>query len=314
LCDLCKADTEIEIQIVIKAITHEIDKLKSQERYQIILISREVMSGDLFRCYENSLEIHTRIHRSIPDARIIYAFRAHADWLISTYRESIHEHHYQTFNSYIGKGNNTNQFVKCDLAKLRYSEIADNLVKKFGSKHVKILFYEDFKKDKIKFLKSIEEFEPGLGRLEYISDGDKIPNRGYSSLAIFLTLTRYGIFKIFGLRSLCHRPIYFFGTNSIPAGDEQLSVLKKEKYWGDQFFRDNEEVRSPSYPDLSFAEKIRYVFSWRYFMKEVLDKIVYVNPPLVNSNKMQSIRKYFHDDSIELEKVIKIKLPQEYLD
>ncbi|MBT5716784.1 MAG: hypothetical protein HOI70_07720 [Opitutae bacterium] len=312
LCDLCKSDCETEAQHVINLIKDNIVKLKSVDKYETILISREIMSGDLFRCYENSLEIHDRIHRSIPNAQILYAFRAHADWLISTFRESIHEHHYQSFMGYIGKEKHNNQFVKCDIGLLSYCSIADNLIRLFGDNNVKFLFYEDFKEDKTKFLKSIEKFAPSLGDLEYVDDGDHIPNRGYSSLAIFLTLTRYNILKFLGLHGLCHRPIFFFGPKSIPAGNENLSVLNREKYWGSQFFRDNEEIRSETYPVLSFRERIRYILSWRYFAKEILDKIIYINFPIVNRNEIKSIRNRFRQDSIELEKIIKERLPEQY--
>ena len=69
-----------------------------------------------------------------------------------------------------------------------------------------------------------------------------------------------------------HRPIFFYGKESIPSGKQELSILDREKYWGSHFLRDTEEVRSLNYPHLSDTEKEHYESSWRFIVKMILDK------------------------------------------
>jgi len=87
---------------------------------------------------------------------------------------------------------------------------------------------------------------------------------------------------------LCvQRPIVF-SENNIPADSEALSVLPHKKYWHNGFHRDNEEVRSPHYPDnLNTPEKISITLSWRRFIKQGIDKLLYKDWEMLKDEKAE---------------------------
>ena len=170
----------------------------------------------------------------------------------------------------------------------------------FGAKNVSVFFYEDFRKNKMKLFSKILKILGMIGP-PVVTDIDTIPNRGYSALAIYLSIKRYQFFKVLKIdRYLIHRPIFFFGKNSIPAGFEELSVLNKEEYWHNKFLRDNEEIRSEGYPNkLSLFEKINLQLSWRYVIKRVLDKFIYKDWDILKS-KRQLLDDYFKKKNLIL--------------
>lgn len=116
---------------------------------------------------------------------------------------------------------------------------------------------------------------------------------------------------------MCTKAHRFFGENNIPAGSEALSVLPHKKYWHNGFHRDNEEVRSPHYPDkLNIPEKIRITLSWRRFIKQGIDKLLYKDWEMLKDEKAEmdnyfkginSQLKMKHSDMAE-------KLPSVYIE
>ena len=91
-------DIDFEVKAVIKS---EKNKLEKSNNFESVLISREIMSGDLFDFYKNSHKHYFRLSKVFPKAIIICSLRFQTDWLISCYRESIHEHHYQSVDSFL---------------------------------------------------------------------------------------------------------------------------------------------------------------------------------------------------------------------
>jgi hypothetical protein len=274
ICDLMKAEDD-DLDIVYDAITLEKKRL-TDTGIKKVLISREIMSGDLFSFYRGYKERYQRLHTAFPEAIIICSLRYQVDWILSCYRETVHEHHYQTITQFLGFEKGDCKFVKADINDLDFTGIVRHLLDLFGSNQVEFFFYENFKKDKSMMVNNISKIL-GLKSPVLTDDGDSIPNRGYSALSIKLSIARFKIFKVLRLDGVCiHRPIRFFGPHSIPAGFEDLSVLPHENYWHRGFIRDNEEVRSENYPNnLTFREKLGLKFSWRNIIKNVLDKLIY---------------------------------------
>lgn len=223
---------------------------KKRYRNQTVLISREIFSGDLFTAYKDWNLSVGLLYDLFPEAKILIFFRYQPDWLLSCYKESIFEHHYQTIGRFLASININN---------LDYSKLIKSLNIYFDN--VSVFFFENFFSGK---------HAPSI-----------MPNRSYSSLAVKLSLLRYKLFKRF-----VHRPITFFGPGSIPAGNESISCLDKEKYWSG-FLRDNEEIRSANYPNMSGAERIRTELTWRYFIKHRFDKIIYFNKDLLGKHRSQ---------------------------
>jgi len=274
ICDLMKAE-EADVSNVLKAIGEEKQRLESEECNKV-LISREIMSGDLFSFYEGYEERYARLHAAFPEATVIMSLRYQVDWIVSCYRETVHEHHYQTIGQFLSFEKGDEKFVKADYRKLDWAGIVACLNKLYKKSQLKFFFYEDFKSNKYSMVDKISEIL-GASLIPVTEDNDAVPNRGYSALAVKASILRHDVLKFVRLEgSLTHRPIRFFGKDSIPAGFESLSVLPEDKYWHDGFLRDNEEVRSKNYPDnLGFIEKLQLKFSWRNIIKEGVDKVTY---------------------------------------
>lgn len=280
IMDFIKADPEDRAPIL-KALAEEKAALQTNNPGKTILISREIMCGDLFCAYRFWDESITLLHQGFPEAKIIMSMRFQPDWLVSAYRESFHEHHYQTIEDFLCYDKSSGEFAMPDSCRnengfanlyalnLDYTRMLDVLFEKFPRERVFLTFYEYFKtraaeitKDVLDFIGSeMVETKPVVG----------IPNRGFSANSIKLSLERSEELKKEGRESEIHRPIFFYGPNSIPAGNIEISLLDKNKYWGPQFLRDNEEVRSPNYPNLTPEEKEAMEKSWRYHVKNVID-------------------------------------------
>lgn len=317
--DLMKADNDDKSNVVTKI--HDLLNAYELNGVKQLLISKEIMSGDLFSFYENdyytSSDGFKRLKEAFGNPKIIVSFRFQTDWIVSCYRESLHEHHFQTFYDFAFHRSKENAFVNPNYKNLDYKRILEELFRLFSKDNVNILFYENFKADKNGEIKKIEQIL-SISDIKITDQGDKIPNRGYSAFAVSLSLFRYRILRALFLDKLfIHRPIKFFGENSIPAGNERLSILSKQKYWGEYFLRDNEEVRSSNYPKaLSFFEKLKLRLSWRYIIKEFIDKIYYYDWDLA-SKQRSSLDEFFIKRNIELYESHKEKLkeiPTKYLD
>lgn len=312
--DLIKAK-EHDVDLVLKEINKEKADIEKNNLVKKVLISREVMSGDLFTFYKDYKRHYTRLHKGLSEAKIIMTLRYQTDWIVSCYRETLHEHHYQTIKQFLGFERGEKKFVKANYKNLDYSGILRQIKSLFGIKNVSIFFYEDFRKDKIKFLnKKLKTL--GVDSLPLVKDLDTVPNRGYSALVMYLSIKRYQFFKVLKIdRYFIHRPIFFFGDNGIPAGFKELSVLSKDEYWHEKFLRDNEEIRSEGYPDkLSLFEKINLQLSWRNIMKNVFDKITYKDWDILETKK-KKLDLYFKKKNLQLmeeHKEILSRLPDKY--
>jgi len=262
-------------------------RLKRQYPNEILLISKESLAGNLFTAYNDWDESMELLYELFPEAVIIIFFRYQTDWLLSCYKESIYEHHYQKIDNFLDflntkKDFHENGFVKMYPYNLNYVSFIKTLYKYYNN--IFIFFHEDLKKNRKNVINNVLDVI-GVKRGTF---PNSTPNRGYSSFGVKLSLLRYKIFKGF-----VHRPITFFGSGSVPAGNESLSCLDKEKYWNDNYyFRDNEEIRSINYPDLSMPEMVRMEFSWRHFVKHRLDKLFYFNSDLLYKHRPSMDRKF----------------------
>jgi len=272
---------------ILPKVVEERERLQKENPNKTIILSREAYSGNLFSAYKYWDESIALLKQCFPEAKIIMAFRYQTDWLLSCYRESIHEHHYQSVEDFLCFSEDTKSFYKPTSSRnqngyaqlyalnLDYGKMITTIYENFERDEVLTYFYEDFKENKGEILSNIEHF---IGS-EKISTKESIgiPNRGYSALTINLSIERAKLLQENDLRDNLHRPIFFYGKNSIPAGKEKHSLLDKDVYWGKHYLRDNEEVRSINYPDRNEQELIKYHSSWRYISKELIDKNSYID-------------------------------------
>nr|WP_321260218.1 hypothetical protein [uncultured Pseudodesulfovibrio sp.] len=312
MADLLKASSG-DVSLVLDAIAEEKQRLEKVGRD--VVISREVMSGDLFSFYRDHTETISRLGKAFDDAEILLAFRYQPEWIISCYRESVHEHHYQSLANFISQSVTDDGFAHADYRIFDYTSILKTYCETFGKEHVHVSFFESFCEDQPQAIRDVCTIL-GLEKPLIIQRSSSIPNRGYSALAISLSIWRYKTLKALGLHKRCvHRPIFFFGKKGIPAGFKNLSVLPDEPYWGQRFLRDNEEVRSDSYPNVGFWEKVQMALSWRSLMKQGVDKITYVDSDLLKEQRAE-IEVYFQEKNKAFDvyaREINVKIPKRYL-
>ncbi len=81
VCDLMKAFDE-DVEMVVNEILKE--KISLVEKYpdRKFVISREILSGDLFSFYKNCEDSITRLYMAFSDAEVIYSKRFQVDWIV----------------------------------------------------------------------------------------------------------------------------------------------------------------------------------------------------------------------------------------
>ena len=319
LSDYIKAETSDKEQIL-KHVIEEKENLKQADE-RTIIISREIMSGNLFSAYRDWNEQVKLLHDMFPEAEIVISFRYQPDWLVSCYRESVHEHHYQSIEDFLNINNegefikpdsdvNSNGFANLYALNLDYAEMLKSMYSFFDKNKVLTLFFEDFKSNQEIQVGKVLAFI-GSDMIK-IKPAEKIPNRGYSASSIKMSIDRYKKYKGTEKEVEIHRPIFFFGPNSIPAGSETLSVLDKDKYWGPQFLRDNEEVRSKNYPNLSSEEQIQLENSWRYRVKNIIDVQYYFDWDLLKDYR-ESLNSWYSRVNGNLHNILTVDIPDIYI-
>tara|TARA_Y100000591_G_scaffold332606_1_gene370638 strand:+ start:198 stop:1223 length:1026 start_codon:yes stop_codon:yes gene_type:complete len=253
ICDLLKCEKKDE-----KKVYQNIQKEKKKFRNKKVLISREIMCGDLFSGYNNFKINIIKLKKAFPKAKIIIFLRNQKDWIVSCYKESVFSHHYQSFESFF---NSKNFFLGFDYSNLNYLYFLNLINKNF--KQSKIFLYEEFKNNPdIVILKLIKFLSIPQIRYKF---NYSYENKGYNSLIINFLLIRYKILTFFGLKNFIHRPIYYFGKKSIPAGFKEFSCLP-HKYWKG-FYNDNEELKKKYYSELNIFEKVILMSKLKFFLK-----------------------------------------------
>lgn len=317
--DYIKAD-ETDKSSVLKYVEEEKDTLLVKDD-RTIVISREIMSGDLFSAYADWGNQTSLLHRAFPDAEIIISLRYQPNWLVSCYRESLHEHHYQPIEKFLcisktgefekpKSRKNNDGFAQLYALNLDYNRMLETLYSFFDRKKVLVMFFENLKKNREAQIRKVLSF---IGSEEVdVKPVDGIPNRGYSANSIEMSIARYQEYKGTNMERKIHRPIFFFGPGSIPAGNIELSVLDKDTYWGEQFLRDSQEVRSPNYPKLSDEESEKLKDSWRFKVKNIIDPIYYYDWDLL-SDYREPLNDWYKKSNSELKDILNAeKIPSIY--
>ena len=167
--DYLKAFGEDKKYILPKLI-EEREWLDGQNPKKTIILSREAYSGILFSAYKYLDESIALLKQCFPKAKIIVAFRYQPDWLLSCYRESIHEHHYQKIEDFLCFSEDTKSFFRPTSSinengyahlyalNLDYGKMISTIYKNYEKEDVFTYFFEDFKKNKDKTLREIEKF------------------------------------------------------------------------------------------------------------------------------------------------------------
>ncbi len=285
-----------------------------------VFISYEIMSGNLFSCYDDYKD-NAEILKALLadyDVDVIVVLRYQVDWLISTYRESVHEHHYQSIDSFLNMKNNNfvkpdvnnNQYQNCDALNLDFYGIISNYQDIFNKENVHVLFFEDFKNNKKVF---VNDFERILNSTVYIKQFEvEITNRGYSSSGIYLILKIVQVLKNLKLHILIPDPIFFFGEKSIYIKDDRNIYITSLK----QFRQEQSIIKIPIFIIYNFYYKY---FGrgkiWRKFIKSFIDRVDYIDAPLINGEMKEKLDSFYKNKNKKIGDLLgKENLPEKYME
>jgi hypothetical protein len=196
---------------LIPLIQEKIDSFTKEK----IFISREGLSGnllDFYKNYKSTILLLNEIFKKY-EVQIFLVLREQIDWIQSTYKQSVRLHHYQSLNEYIGfKEQENEEFCLADYRDLNYFNIIKEYIKYFQKSNIHILFYEEFKKDKTKFLYI---FEKHLGIKIPIYSENQIIHQGYSEYGTLKVVSLMQKLMKFKLYFLIPNATFLFGENKV---------------------------------------------------------------------------------------------------
>jgi hypothetical protein len=204
-------------------ITYDLEKKKDELWDYInslkeskILISWEGLYGDPFGNHGNSLFLYTALKYIFPDASILFVTRKQSSLLDSLYKQSIHQYHSVSINSFLNYDPVGKQFldyepswwqgINVDIRSFNMYAFVKKYRELFGGENVLVLPFELMLKDKRKFLTEIYDF---IGVEYFFPESNNIQNQSYSKYTIGLALFLNKFMKK-GFNTIRIIPMYSF--------------------------------------------------------------------------------------------------------
>ena len=268
--------------IKVKIFRERINKFLKGNLQRRILISSESLS-----CYGYGLRNTNNrmflLHYFIPSAKIVLILREHKLWIISNYRQSIHQGNFQSFDDFIYFGDkeissiNTYEcgiLPKFNIKNISYNKLIIAIEKYFGKDNLFIFRYEDF----------IQDYKKNLILLLNLITGIKFTNEAIKSLKV---TKKY------------YRSLSGLSIKIILLMNYILSPLVKKMNYNHflKLFNFNNQINYDCNILLKF-------FSWkniRILFQNGLDKLIYLD---LNFNKkaekkLEKYQNYFDKDNYE---------------
>jgi len=264
----------------VKIFREKINEFLKENLQKRILISSESLSsyGYGLRNTNNRMFL---LHYFIPSAKIVLVLREHKIWIISNYRQSIHQGNFQSFDDFIYFGDkkissiNTYEcgiLPKLNIKNISYNKLINEIKKYFGKYNLFIFRYEDF----------MQDYNKNLILLLNLITGTKFTNEEIKSLAgtkiYYRSLSGLSI-KIILLMNYILRPL-----------------VKKMNYNHSlKLFNFNNQINH----DCNILLKC---FSWKYiriFFQNGLDKLIYLDLNFSKKAKkrLEKYQNYFDKDN-----------------
>ena len=257
-----------------------IELKKKKQKLKKIFISNERISQLFFtNNYEKNLTI---IKDIFPKAKIIIFLRYQPDWLLSCYKQSIHSGDCQSIENFLNYKNNkfkkakgiynSNGFLHTNIYKVDYTTLIKKYAKQYEKKNVYIFFFENFKKSKKKIFFEICKILKASS-VNFFFDY-KI-NRSFSSLACILSIYRYNFLKIFNLHK------YLSNTKKL----RNNLILQSSSCHIPWNYAKRHKSFLELIPFFLFMVFIKFCkfFTWRNFIQNCFDKIIYINKDLLEN-------------------------------
>ncbi len=243
-------------------------------------------------------------------AEIIISLRYQTDWLLSFYRhymdnggsESIEKFlNFQRGEFLSGQGldqyNNLNHLIRrVDVHLLDWCLYVNSFYKYYSRERVNVLFFEDFKRNKEIYTRTLFKIIQAKGRIPKINY-DNIKNRGRSAFTCLLIENKNRIYSLLNIKSRSIRKFniklkQFRETNNL----SKLKFFNKILYF------------------IKLILIVIYYAPIQFYMVR-LDKIIYLDWDLLSRNKLrQNLDIYFKNKNKDLLKLFnKADLPKKYL-
>ena len=223
------------------------------------------IKGEFTPSYMLSPEVASLIHKNLPDVKLIACLRNPADRAYSDYRYNIQEQgRFKIYKDFEDTIKNDRKFVERGF----YYKQLKNYFDLFPRENILVVFYEDLKKDPVKFIHDIYRFL-GLKDLEFIPS---LANRKRSITGAAIIKTKIPLLNFM---------LYYFN-----------SWIKEEGRVGKFIHRRGLE---------KYYEKIQ-----RFNKKEITGKNIKVFsiPPLNQNTREFLLNQVYREDIQNLEKLL----------
>lgn len=255
---------------------------------ELVLISWERLFGNMFANYFDNFYITNILKALFPTARIIMIIRRQDELLDSIYRQTLHSYHHQTVNSFLnyanesfGDANPRVPHSNLDVKQFDYRRYIRNYGELFGRDNIEVLPYELLKTDQGAFLDKLCAFmqvEPF-----YPAENNYV-HESYSLLASYIAL-------------LLNRFVRIRGDGS------RLLQLIPDEPFSSYLAKRNSESRF-----YKLLEKVNRRLSLRYFLREGVDRVVYVKGKLISDEKRRLIINLHKESNRLLDEELKLGL------
>ncbi|NOX09282.1 MAG: sulfotransferase [Gammaproteobacteria bacterium] len=220
------------------------------------VISWESLAGDVFTAGANAESLSRRLKDVFPEASIIITIRNQLDMVESIYRQYIHEGGSLSINDFLDLASPSP--VRLAREHFFYDRIVDNYQTLFGVDRVKVLVYEDLKKDKAEFLRQLTGFvgvESNLSRIEarcvsHVNVGMSAPSLFIARILNRLVYSHFNLAPLIPRWLVSARHVRFVLQRVVDPVlfrhlDGRSSLLNEDVYkeWSDYYRESNQRLQ-----------------------------------------------------------------------
>jgi hypothetical protein len=252
----------------------------------IVLITGMGLVGDAEDSFKQFDEITCFLAELFPDASIIITLRNQVDWLLSLYKHLTHGLGVSVvkfLNFSDGKfyPKHREDFPNVDALGFDFAEKCDRYIEAFGRKNVHILFYEDMATDPESFVRQVGD----IFGCDVVGDVNfRMENKSSSTFGAQLTFYKEKLERLLG--------------RGESLGNEK-KILYRATSWlsqydlGKELWRDAIRKKGAPYASAIILRRFLLKLRWEYFIRNILDRIVYLNWDLMGKEKREILSRHY---------------------
>ena len=289
-----------------KKILNHILNDKNYSNKKILLISWESLAQNAYLI--NYLDYFSIVREIFQDCEIIVFLRYQPDWILSTYKQLIHENRLISIKDFLnfrdGKFKSTihSDTPNIDINRIDYYDLLQCYIKNYGRDNVHIYFYEYFNNKTVESICGLLQVDTPQN-----INFSRPVNRGYSALAIHLTFLKARVFRWLKIEQKisrdAHAPLEIFNIGWTEARQQKsfLFLLSLFFYKG--------------YRTLFIATRAP-LGSWRGFIQKVFDRLIYIDWDLLEESGLRTLleNKFKHENEKLLKFIDREDIPEKYIE